>query len=115
VKNKAGNFVEPTLQSTTAAGEGVKVPPDLGISIIDSPNPQAYPIASQTFVIVYKDMCKAGISKDTAERVKAFLDYGLGDGQSVLGQLQYAKLPSELLSKSKQAVTGLQCNGAALQ
>jgi phosphate transport system substrate-binding protein len=115
VKNKSGNFVEPTLQSTTAAGEGVKVPPDLGISIIDSPNPQAYPIASQTFVIVYKDMCKAGISKDTAERVKAFLDYGLGDGQSVLGQLQYAKLPSELLSKSKQAVTGLQCNGAALQ
>jgi hypothetical protein len=62
-------------------------------------------------VIVYKDMCKAGKSQGTASAVKKFLDYGLGAGQDVLGQLQYAKLPSELLSKSKEAVTGLTCNG----
>src|SRR5205085_5764909 len=53
VKNKAGKFAEPTLASTTAAGQGVKVPKDLGLSIIDSPNPSAYPIASQTFGDVY--------------------------------------------------------------
>src|SRR3954451_10334891 len=40
VKNKSGAFVEPTLDTTTAAGEGVKVPKDLGLSIIDSPNAQ---------------------------------------------------------------------------
>src|SRR5438067_8442993 len=38
VKNKAGKFVEPTLATTTAAGQGVKVPKDLGLSVIDSPN-----------------------------------------------------------------------------
>jgi phosphate transport system substrate-binding protein len=114
VKNKTGKFVAPTLASTTAAGEGVKIPPDLGISIIDSPNPTAYPIASQTFVIVYKDMCKAGIAKGTAGAVKKFVDYGLADGQNVLGQLQYAKLPAALLSKAQAAASGLQCNGAGL-
>ena len=31
VKNKAGNFVAPTLASTSAAGEGVTVPANLGI------------------------------------------------------------------------------------
>ena len=111
VKNKAGQFVEPTLETTTAAGEGVKVPKDLGIDIIDSPNPKAYPISSQTFVIVYKDMCKAGRSQGTASAVKKFLDYGLGAGQDVLGELQYAKLPAELLAKSKEAAGGLTCNG----
>src|SRR5204862_3145426 len=63
VKNRSGQYVDPTLASTTAAGVGVKIPKDLGISIIDAPNPKAYPISSQTFVIVYKDMCKAGKSQ----------------------------------------------------
>jgi phosphate transport system substrate-binding protein len=114
VKNKAGEFVEPTLQTTTAAGQGVKVPKDLGISIIDSPNAAAYPISSQTFVDVYKDLCKGGLDKGRAASVKGFLDYGLGEGQSVLGQLEYAKLPAPLLKKSKAAATSLTCNGSSV-
>jgi phosphate transport system substrate-binding protein len=115
VKNKAGKFVEPTLDSTTAAGDGVKVPSDLGISIIDSPNAASYPISSQTFVIVYKDLCKGGLDKGKAGAVKGFLDYGLGAGQDVLGQLQYAKLPDALKAKSQTAVDGLTCNGSPLK
>ena len=114
MKNKSGQFVEPTLASTTAAGEGLKIPADLGISIIDASNAKAYPIASQTFVIVYKDMCKAGKPEGTAKAVKQFVDYGLGEGQNVLGKLQYAQLPSEVLSKAKEAASGLQCNGAPI-
>jgi phosphate transport system substrate-binding protein len=114
VKNKSGKFVAPTLDTTTAAGKGITIPKDLGVDIINSPNPAAYPIASQTFVIVYKDLCKAGISQGTAKAVKTFLDYGLGGGQNVLGQLQYAKLPSALLTKAKAAAGTLQCNGSAL-
>jgi phosphate transport system substrate-binding protein len=114
IKNKAGNFVAPTLASTTAAGEGITIPKDLGVDVINSPNPQAYPISSQTFVIVYKDLCKAGLSKPTAQGVKKFIDYGLGQGQDVLGQLQYAKLPAPLLAKSKAAAGALQCNGLPL-
>src|SRR3954452_6691494 len=45
VKNKAGNYVEPTLDSTSAAGEGLKIPEDLRFSAIDAPGDQAYPIA----------------------------------------------------------------------
>jgi phosphate transport system substrate-binding protein len=115
VKNKTGTFVEPTLATTTAAGEGVKVPADLGISIIDSPNPKAYPIASQTFVVVYKDLCKGGLDKTKAGGVKGFIDYGLGEGQNVLGQLQYAKLPAPLLTKAQAASDSLTCNGSPVK
>jgi phosphate transport system substrate-binding protein len=112
VKNKSGKFVEPTLASTSAAAKGVKVPADLGLSVIDSPNPESYPISSQTFVDVYKDLCKGGLDEGKAKAVKGFIDYGLGDGQSVLGQLQYAKLPAALLTKTKAAADGLTCNGS---
>ena len=115
VKNSSGKFVAPSLASTTKAGEGVKVPKDLGISIINSPNPASYPISSQTFVIVYKDSCKAGKSQGTAKALKQFVDYGLGAGQDVLGQLQYAKLPAGVLTKAKDAASTLQCNGAPIR
>src|SRR3954452_10007746 len=115
VKNKSGKFAEPTLDSTTAAGEGIKIPKDLGIDVINSPNPAAYPISSQTFVIVYKDMCKAGISQGTAQAVKKFVDYGLSDGQGVLQQLQYGQLPAPLKTKAQSAADSLQCNGSPLK
>jgi phosphate transport system substrate-binding protein len=115
VKNKSGSFVAPTLASTSAAGDGLTIPSDLGISTIDAPGASAYPIASQTFIDTYTDPCKAvGMKSGDAKAMGALLDYILGDGQSQLEQLQYAKLPSNLLSKSKQAASTLTCNGTKL-
>jgi len=114
VKNSSGTYVAPTLAAASAAAEGIKVPPDLTISTINSPNSAAYPITSQTFVVVYKDMCKAGISQGAASGVKKFLDYGLGAGQAVEKQLFYAPLPASLLSKAQAQLKTLTCNGSPL-
>lgn len=112
VKNKSGAFIAPTLESTTAAGAGIDVPKDLGISVIDSPNPEAYPIASQTFAISYDDLCKAGMSKANAAGYVAFLDYALGEGQNVAKELSYAPLPDDVKTPAQAAVDALTCNGA---
>jgi len=116
VKNKAGVFVEPTLASTSAAAQGVTVPANLGIKISNPAGAGSYPITSQTFIVVSKDMCKAGIpgGEGAAKGVVKFLDYGLGQGQSILSQADYAALPAAILAKSKEAVASLQCNGASL-
>ncbi len=116
VKNKAGNFVAPTLASTSAAAEGIEVPANLGFAIKNPSSPQAYPITSQTFVVVYKDMCKAGVpgGKAAAEGVVKFLNYGLGAGQAILSKADYAALPAAILAKSKEAVGGLECEGSPL-
>jgi phosphate transport system substrate-binding protein len=116
VKNKSWNFIAPTLASTSAAGEGVTVPANLGIKVINSPAAHAYPITSQTFIIENKDLCKAGLpgGEGAAKGVVKFLDYGLGEGQPILSKADYAALPSAILAKSKEAVAGLQCNGTAL-
>jgi phosphate transport system substrate-binding protein len=116
VKNKAGNYVEPTLASTSAAAEGVTVPANLGIKISNPPGAQAYPITSQTFIVVDKDLCKAGTpgGEAAAKGVIRFLDYGLNEGQAILSKADYAALPAAILAKSREAVAGLECNGAAL-
>src|SRR3954453_1773111 len=114
VKNKSGQYVAPTLASTTAAAQGLKVPSCLRFAISDPTSPQAYPITSQTFLLVYKDPCKAGASKSVATGLKKMIDYTLGDGQSVLGKLQYAKLPAPILAQAKKAAGTLTCNGSPI-
>jgi phosphate transport system substrate-binding protein len=114
LKNKAGNFVPASLAGTTAAGEGLTLPDDLRFSAIDAPGAQAYPIASATFLLVFQDMCKAGLSEAKAKDVKIWLDYALGDGQTVAPELQYGSLPAPVLAASKAKVAGLLCNGAPL-
>jgi phosphate transport system substrate-binding protein len=116
VKNKAGSFVAPSLESTRAAAEGIEVPSNLGIKIENPPGASAYPITSQTFVVVNKDLCKAGTpgGESSARALVKFIEYGLGQGQQILSQADYASLPSGILAKSRQALAGLECNGAKL-
>jgi phosphate transport system substrate-binding protein len=114
VKNKEGQFIEPSLDATSAAGEGAEVPEDLKFSTINAPGAKTYPITAITFLLVWQDQCKAGIKAETAKLVKSWLDYALGDGQKIAPELQYAPLPDPIKQKAQAKVDGLQCNGAAI-
>lgn len=114
VKNKEGQFVEPSLEATSAAGEGASPPADLRFATINASGASTYPISAVTFLLVYQDMCKAGLQPDQAKRVKAWLDFALGDGQKIAPQLEYAPLPETIKAKAQQKVDGLQCNGSAI-
>ena len=115
VKNKAGKYVKPTIEAVTAAGEGLKVPSDLRFTITNPSNPAAYPISSQTFIITYKDPCKAvGATKTQAKGLVEFLDYVLGPGQETIKKLAYAPLPSSIDTKAKDAVKSMACNGSPI-
>ena len=97
VKNKSGKYIAPSLASTSAAGDGIKVPADLRFTRSTRPNPTAYPIASQTFLLVYKDMCKAGKSKANAQRVQDFLNYApRRRARTWPSSCQYAPLPPSI-------------------
>jgi phosphate transport system substrate-binding protein len=114
VKNKAGNYVAPTLAATSAAGTGVNPPADLRFATINADGAQTYPITAVTFQLTWQDPCKAGLSKQVATNLKAWLDYVLGTGQSVAPQLQYAALPDQIKSKAQAKVDSITCNGAAI-
>jgi phosphate transport system substrate-binding protein len=119
VKNSAGTYILPTIPNTSAAFLGVKVPADLGISTINSPNASAYPIVSQTFIEAYTDPCKdGGVSATTAKGLFEWLTYAFGAGQSTLGaggnQLPYAPVPAALQAKDAAQLKTMTCNGTPL-
>lgn len=119
IKNSAASYVQPTIPNTSAAFLGIHVPPDLGISTINSPNPGAYPIVSQTFIDAYKDPCKdGGANSGSAAALKKFLTYAFGSGQQTLGagsnQLPYAPVPSSLAAKDKTQLATMVCNGSSI-
>jgi phosphate transport system substrate-binding protein len=119
VKNSHGLYVLPTISNTSAAADGITVPADLGISTINSPNAQAYPIVSQTFLVTYQDPCKdGGASSSVASGLKKFLTYAFGPGQQTLGsgssQLPYAPLPASLAAKDTAQLAKMTCNGSPI-
>lgn len=113
VKNKAGNFVEATLDNvTTAAAATVNsMPDDLRVSITDAEGANAYPISSYTYLLVYKDQ------KDEAKG-KALVDFmwwSIHDGEAFAKDLQYAPLPEQVVKKTEAKIKMITFGGKALK
>jgi len=97
VKNQAGNYIAPSVQSATTAADNATIKPDLTFSAIWAPGAQSYPITYQSWDLVYQKQSSA----NTTKMLKAYLGYLLGDGQKLLPGLNYAPLPSSLDQKAK--------------
>lgn len=116
IKNRTGRYVTPTLKSTIAAGRGLAIPADLRFSAVgQSTAPGAYPIATATFLLVYRDMCKTGIARSRAQLVVNWLHYALNAGQTVAPELQYGPLPNDVLAAARTAVAAELCDGMPLK
>lgn len=101
VKNAAGNFVKASLESTTAAAAGAKMSgDDFRVSITNSSGPEAYPIASFTYLLIPKQWKDQSKKNATVE----FLDWMLNSGQSATTQLDYAPLPVAVKDKELQVI-----------
>lgn len=109
VKNKAGKFVEPTLETTTAAAAGAAaaMPADLRVSLTDPPGENAYPIAGYTYLLVYKDQKE----KTKGEALARFLWWALHDGQKWAQDLFYAPLPPVTVKAVESKIKELNYKG----
>ncbi len=103
LKNQAGNFVAPSLESTSASAEGLQIPADMDLLplVSNSANPQAYPIVTSTYILAYDTMP----DPDKAAALRAFLVWALGDeGTAIATELGYAPLPADLKSAVLEVV-----------
>lgn len=87
VQHASGVFVAPTLESTTAAAEGVALPDDMKVMLTNSPNPTAYPIVGFTWLLVRQQQDGA-----KGQAVVDMLNWALNDGQAYAAELDYAPL-----------------------
>jgi phosphate transport system substrate-binding protein len=113
IKNKAGNYVEPTLENVqAAAAESVaQTPEDLRVQITNPEGANAYPISSYTYILAYKNQQDATKGKALAD----FLWWATHDGSKFANELHYAPLPDEIVKRVETKINSMTANGNPLR
>jgi phosphate transport system substrate-binding protein len=104
LQNKSGKFVKPTDESGAATLAHVTFPENLRVWPDDPTGADDYPIATFTWLLLYKKYPDAAKLK----ALKDFITYGLTDGQKFAGELGYIALPSAVIEKSKAALASVE-------
>jgi phosphate transport system substrate-binding protein len=130
--NSAGNFVEPTLDSTQAAaqaaiimnststanstsGSAVSLPSGdqswTHVTLLDAPGPDSYPIASFSYFLLYKELSTNIDSMEKARALVEFVNWAITDGQQFASPLHYVPLPDSIVQHNQQTLRSLTFNG----
>jgi phosphate transport system substrate-binding protein len=113
VKNAAGTYVAPTIESTTAAAAGaVEALPantDYRVSIVNAPGAQSYPISSFTWLLVYQRQPDATKGKKLVD----FMRWALSEGEASAAALDYAPLPASLGAQLMDRLNTIQVGTAS--
>jgi phosphate transport system substrate-binding protein len=130
--NSAGNFVEPTLDSTQAAaqaaiimnststanstsGSAVSLPSGdqswTHVTLLDAPGPDSYPIASFSYFLLYKELSTNIDSMEKARALAEFVNWAITDGQQFASPLHYVPLPDSIVQHNQQTLRSLTFNG----
>ena len=122
IRNPAGNFILPTLTSTSdaAASASPALPAPDGdwsaVSILNAPGPTSYPVSSLTYLLVYKELNVFGSSM-TQARAKALVDFvwwAVHDGQTYSAALVYVPLPVSIQGLNERGLQNMTYNGQTL-
>ena len=122
VQNPAGNYVQPSLDSTQLAvqsGASSGLPAGdaswVNVSLLNAPDANAYPIVSFTYLLCYKELnVLSDMTQEKATALVQFLWYVVHDGQNLAPHLSYAKLPSNVVQIDEVTIQSITFNGHQL-
>ena len=111
IRNRTGKFIEPTIETTTAAASAAKdMPPDFRVSLTDPPGEDAYPVAGFTWILVYKEQP----DEVKGRALTKFLWWATHDGQKYASALLYAPLPTPVVKMIEAKITQITYKGRPL-
>ncbi len=113
IKNRAGQFVRPSLESVTAAAisEAKAMSADLRVSITNAGGKESYPISGFTWLLVYKDQKDGQKGKAMVD----FLHWAVTEGEQYASGLLYAPLPKEVVKKCEEKIRLISYDGKPIQ
>jgi phosphate transport system substrate-binding protein len=109
IRNQAGKFVEPSIESTTAAAAGAaqNMPSDFRVSLTNPPGDKVYPIASFTWLLVYRDQP----DEVKGRAIARFVWWATHEGQRYASDLLYAPLPAQVVKQVEQKIKQITYQG----
>jgi phosphate transport system substrate-binding protein len=100
IKNKAGNFIAPSLKSVSAAAD-IQLPDDTRISLTDTDASEGYPISGFTWLIIYKEQNYGERTKERADTLIKLLWWVTHEGQQFCEPLHYSPLSASAVKKAE--------------
>ena len=110
VKNKSGNYVTPSLKTSSLSAD-IALPDDTRISITDTDSKDGYPISSFTWLILYKEQNYNNRTETNAKAVTNLAWWVIHEGQKYPEKLDYAPLPKAAVEKSEKLLKSVAYNG----
>ncbi|NLJ11250.1 MAG: phosphate ABC transporter substrate-binding protein PstS [Treponema sp.] len=107
VKNKSGKFITPNMKTASLAAQGVTLPDDMKVMLVNSSNPDAFPIVGFTWLLVYTKQTDAA----KAPALARMLWWAIHDGQQYCEALDYAPLPADAVKKAEVLIKKITING----
>ena len=121
LQNQAGNFVEPTLESTKAsvAETAANLPKGDAswehVSVVNAPGSNSYPVASFSYLLLFKDLStNPSIDKSKAKALVDFISWAITTGQQSAGALGYVPLPDQVIKLNQETLKSLTFQGKPL-
>lgn len=117
LKNAAGNWVKPSLASAKEAVSGVDVPEDLRLptQVVNTKDPQGYPIVGMTWLLVYQKQEVTAKSEAEAKALVRYLEWILTEGQKLNEGASYVQLAPAVVKQAQALIASMTYNGKPLK
>ncbi|MBA4446670.1 phosphate ABC transporter substrate-binding protein PstS [Cylindrospermopsis raciborskii CS-506_D] len=98
IQNRKGEFVAPSLAASNAALSTVTFPANYRVFVGDPS--QGYPIVGLTWMMIYQKYS----NPSKADAIKKWINWVLKDGQQFNDDLNYTKIPQDVVNRVLQTV-----------
>lgn len=98
IQNRKGEFVAPSLAASNAALSTVTFPANYRV-FVGNPS-QGYPIVGLTWMMIYQKYS----NPSKADAIKKWINWVLKDGQQFNDDLNYTKIPQDVVNRVLQTV-----------
>ncbi len=113
LKNKAGNFIKPTLSAISAAAK-IEIPDDTRCSLTDTEAPEGYPISAMTWLLVYQEQAYGNRSYERAKTLVDLLWWCIHEAQQYNEPLLYGRLPENVVKKAEKIIESITYKGTPI-
>ena len=100
IENQSGNIIAPSPEAASLVFEGETIPEDFALTVADPANPEAYPIAGLTWLLLYPEY----EDPTTAQALQNVVDWALTNGDEYATELGYIPLPQDVEERVVQTV-----------